>query len=166
MSFSEAWKNAGAEEIEPPAGTYKVRIVRGAANLSNAGDPKANVILEITDGELAGSHIDHFMWFAHPVSARISKEALITYGLRDPDAVEEIEDLDDAIQALVGTTADVGVSYKDGRMNIKVHGSRSPQPMSDIPNDVPPTVPPTAPPEAQTSFAAAAGAKADDGIPF
>jgi len=138
MSFKKTWDEASSEEIEPPAGTYKVKIIRGNASLSNAGDPKANVILEIADGELTGSHVDHFMWFAHPVSARISKEQLITYGLPDPDAVEEIEDLDDAIQKLIGTTAEVGISYKDGRMNIKVFGSRPPaeqQSFSDIPSD-------------------------------
>lgn len=155
--FKQIWDEASAEEIEPPAGTYKVKIIRGEAKLSNAGDPKTNVILEILDGELAGSHVDHFMWFAHPVSARISKEALITYGLSNPEAVEEIEDLDDAIQKLIGTTAEVGISYKDGRMNVKVFGSRPPaqQMLSDIPNEAD---------SKSSSFAAAAGS--GDDLPF
>lgn len=159
MSFGEMWKNADAEEIEPPAGTYKVKIVRGEARLSNAGDPKANVILEIADGDLAGAHIDHFMWLAHPISARISKEALITYGLSDPDAINEITDLDDAIQRLVGTTAEVGVSYKDGRMNIRVNGSRPPVAQQQLSSD-------TTPPNAGNDFAAAAAKKFGDDVPF
>jgi len=156
--FKKIWDEASAEEIEPPQGTYNVKIVRGEAKLSNAGDPKANVILEILDGDHAGAHVDHFMWLAHPVSARISKEALITYGLRDPEAVSAIEDLDDAIQKLIGTTAEVGISYKDGRMNVKVFGSRPPaqQSFSDLPND--PDQKPAA------SFASAAGS--DESVPF
>jgi len=158
--FKQIWDEASAEEIEPPAGTYKVKIIRGEAKLSNAGDPKANVILEILDGELAGSHVDHFMWLAHPVSARISKEQLITYGLSNPEAVTAIEDLDDAIQKLIGTTAEVGISYKDGRMNVKVFGSRPParQSFSDIPSDTEQ--------KPAASFASAAGSQFGDDVPF
>jgi len=92
------------------------------------------------------------MGFKHEVGSRINREALLAYGLRDPEGIERIEDLDDRIGELTGTEADVTVSYKDGYIQIKVFGSKPPQPVSDV----------TPAPEAdRPSFAAAAG-KDDD----
>jgi hypothetical protein len=160
-SFQETWTKAGEEpdDFEPPAGQYKVKIVDGSAFTSRAGDDYAKVILQILGGEFAGRQFQHFMGFKHEVGARINREALLAYGLRDPEAIADITDLDDAIVALKGTEAEVGVSYKDGYVQIKVHGSRVPG-TSEIPTGLEPVA------AGQASFAAAAGAKTDDDIPF
>src|SRR5262245_35518717 len=165
------WREAAnsSADFEPPEGPYKVRIIGGNADISNAGDPKAKVVLEIIAGELAGKRFEHFMWMGHEVSRRIHREALLTYGLRE-DGIEDITDLDDRIVELFGTTADVGVSYKDGRMNVKVHGSRVPQGDRDIPTDPAPAAPAPAngAPAARRSFGDTVAAKPadDDDIPF
>jgi len=77
------------------------------------------------------------MGFKHETGARINREALLFYGLKAPEEITDIIDLDAAIKALEGTQADVTVRYKDGYMNISVSGSRPPaqQQIPDIPND-------------------------------
>jgi len=97
------------------------------------------------------------MGFKHETGARINREALLSYGLKAPEEITDIIDLDAAIKALEGTQADVTVRYKDGYMNISVSGSRPPaqQQLSDIPNDPDPK---------PASFASAAGT--DDSVPF
>src|SRR5580765_1169110 len=102
MSFSDAWRAAGEAEdkFEPPVGTYQTRIVDGGAFTSRAGDDYAKVNLQIIGGEFAGRKIEHFMGFSHEVGARINREALELYGIRC-ETVDTVEDLDDAIAALV-----------------------------------------------------------------
>jgi hypothetical protein len=56
----------------------------------------------------------------------------------------------------LGTTAEVTVAYKDGYMNVNVHGSRVVGGGRDIPSDEP---------EQTASFAAAAGTS-DEDVPF
>jgi hypothetical protein len=136
MSFGDTWKAAANELIEPPRGNYKVRIDRGgSAFTSNKGDDCCKLNLEIIEGDLAGSKFEHFMWFGHEVGARINREALLAYGLEDPESIQTIEDLDDRIARLTGRTAELAVSYKDGRMNIRVSGSRAP--VEDRRSDIP-----------------------------
>ena len=150
MSFSQAWQNAANETIEPSKGTYNVRIAGGNAFTSRDGDDYCKLDLEIVTAP-AGAHVngspdkpigpgsrfEHFMGFKHEVGARINREALLTYGLKNPEEITDIIDLDAAIKALEGTQADVTVRYKDGFMNISVSGSRPPaqQSFSDLPND-------------------------------
>jgi len=138
MSFSQAWQNAANETIEPSKGTYNVRIAGGNAFTSRDGDDYCKLDLEIVTAP-AGAHVngspdkpigpgsrfEHFMGFKHEVGARINREALITYGLEDPESIRSIEDLDDQIARLKGRTADVSVGYKDGYIQIRVSGSRS-----------------------------------------
>ena len=148
MSFSQAWQNAANETIEPSKGTYNVRIAGGNAFTSQAGDDYCKLDLEIVTAP-AGAHVngspdkpigpgsrfEHFMGFKHEVGARINREALITYGLENPESIRSIEDLDDQIARLKGLTADVGVGYKDGYINIRVSGSRAP--VADRESDIP-----------------------------
>ena len=157
MSFGEQWKRAANEKIEPPRGDYKVRIVGGSAFTSKDGDDYCKLDLEILDGDLQGAQFEHFMGFKHEVGARINREALLSYGLKDPEGITTIEDLDDRIGALRGTTAEVGVGYKDGYIQIKVFKSSPPNPQSEL------TPEPEQKPAA--SFASAAGA-GDDSVPF
>ena len=140
MSFKEMWDKAGedADEYEPAAGGHKVVIVGGSAFTSRAGDDYCKVELQELEGENAGRRFEHFMGFKHETGARINREALLSYGLKAPEEITDIIDLDAAIKALEGTTAEVTVRYKDGYMNISVSGSRPPetqQQLSDIPND-------------------------------
>lgn len=169
MSFADTWQKAGEapDDFEPPPDQYKVKVVDGNAFTSRAGDDYCKLVLEILSsksGEFVGQRFEHFMGFAHPVGARINREALLAYGLKDPENIGSVDDLDDRIAGLKGTEADVGVSYKDGYIQIKVHGSRTGR--SDIPTTANGDV--VGPePAAQTSFSAAAGAKNDDDpIPF
>jgi hypothetical protein len=127
MTFGETWRSAADEKIEPPRGTYQVLILGGNAFTSQKGDDCAKIDLQILDGDLKGEKFEHFMWFGHEVGARINREALLSYGLEGPETIETIEDLDDRIAAMKGRSAEVGVSYKDGRMNIRVTGSRAPE---------------------------------------
>lgn len=138
MSFEDAWKNAANELIEPPAGTYKVRIGPSSnAFTSKAGDDYAKIALEITDGDLRGATFEHFMGFKNEVGARINREALLAYGLQGSDEIRSIEDLDDAISKLTGRTSEVSVAYKDGYMQVRVSGSRAAEGTaeSDIPTN-------------------------------
>ena len=138
-SFKDMWDKAGedADDYEPAAGGHKVVIVGGSAFTSRAGDDYCKVELQELEGENAGRRFEHFMGFKHEVGARINREALLTYGLKNPEEITDIIDLDAAIKALEGTQADVTVRYKDGFMNISVSGSRPPaqQSFSDLPND-------------------------------
>ena len=132
MSFKEMWDKAGedADDYEPAAGGHKVVIVGGSAFTSRAGDDYCKVELQELEGENAGRRFEHFMGFKHEVGARINREALLTYGLKNPEEITDIIDLDAAIKALEGTQADVTVRYKDGFMNISVSGSRPPLPVT------------------------------------
>ena len=162
MSFGESLRKAmDSETIEPPPGPYKVRLDEASAFEAKDGREFAKVILEITDGKLTGSRFQHFMGFQNEIARSINGEALAAYGV-DMTSVETVWDLDDQLTALVkaGTTADVSVSYRDGYIQVKVHGSRT-QGVSDIPTDEP--QPPAA------SFASAAGQNHqsdDESLPF
>jgi len=181
MSFSQAWQNAANETIEPSKGTYNVRIAGGNAFTSQAGDDYCKLDLEIVTAP-AGAHVngspdkpigpgsrfEHFMGFKHEVGARINREALITYGLENPESIRSIEDLDDQIARLKGRTADVSVGYKDGYIQIRVSGSRAPadQAQSDIPTNGVYTDGIQAAKDQQADFAAQAAAQTDDTLPF
>lgn len=157
MSFGDSLRKAmDSELIEPPKGQYKARLAEASAFESKAGDEYAKVILEITEGDLAGARFQHFMGFKNEIAKQINGEALASYGVNWTE-VNELSDLDDQLDALVkmGTTAEVGVSYKDGYSQIKVHGSRT-NGQSEL---TPQTEEQPAP-----SFAAAAGADSD--VPF
>lgn len=162
MSFGDELRKAVDNElIEPPKGSYKVKLDEGSAFTSRAGDEYAKVILEITEGEHQGERFQHFMGFANPVAKQINAEALAAYGVR-LDALDSVTDLDIQLTDLVhkGTTAEVSVSYNDrGFMQIKVHGSRTAG-VSDIPTDDGPEQKPAA------SFASAAGSQFGDEVPF
>jgi hypothetical protein len=162
MSFGESLrKAAGQEYIEPPNGKYTVKIDQGSAFKSQKGEEFAKVILEITEGDHAGGFMQHFMGFNNEVAKQINAEALASYGVQLTD-VEEIRDLDKQLTSLVGTRAEVGVSYRNDYIQIKVHRSWPPEPKSDIPSNGFTAAGST---PAQTSFAAAAG-QSDDTPPF
>jgi len=156
MSFANTWQNAANEIIQPSKGTYNVRITGGSAFTSKDGDDYAKVELMILEHPAGaetvatrnddpmtfksrpvqvGDVFEHFMGFKNEVGARINREALLTYGLSDPDSIRSIEDLSDAIGRLANRTADVGVGYKDGYINIRVSGSRAP--VADRESDIP-----------------------------
>ena len=169
MSFKEMWDKAGedADEYEPAAGGHKVVIVGGSAFTSRAGDDYCKVELQELEGENAGRRFEHFMGFKHEVGARINREALITYGLENPEAIHSIEDLDDQIARLKGRTADVSVGYKDGYMQIRVSGSRSAP--ENAKSDIPANGYVAGMEDArkqQTDFAAQAATQTDDTLPF
>lgn len=159
-SFGEMLRKASdSDYVEPPKGQYKIVITGGECRETSKG-ARAEVILKITEGEQKDAQVQHALWFTNPVGVQINTEALVSYGV-DLSAIEESNDLDDAIQKLVGRTADVGISYKDGYMRINVHGSRAAagQTRSDVPSNGADQAP-------AASFAAAAGAGADDTVPF
>ena len=163
MSFGDAVRKAMDNDlIEPPKGHYKTRLDKGEAFESKDGRQFAKVTLEITDGDLKGARFEHFMGFQPDGIAQMNGNACAAYGV-DWTQVSEITDLDDQLDAIVrqGTTADVSVSYKDGYMNVNVHGSRT-QGVSDIPTDE------SQPQPSAASFAAAAGQnhQSDESLPF
>lgn len=167
MSFEQEWNSIGSK-IEPPRGSYKVEIVEGDGRYaweSKDGRKFAKVYLKILNGELAGTQFEHFMNLQPPGIAEMNKNALLGYGLSG--TIKSVEDLGDRIADLRGRTADVGVSYKDGYMNVNVHGSRNKpgEDNGDIPNDfTTPNKPQQAP---AADFATAAGtAGDDDSLPF
>jgi len=159
MSFGDAWKNAANEKVEPPKGTYKIEVVGGSAFTSKDGDDYCKLDLKITAGDLEGAMFEHFMGFKNEVGARINREALLAYGLRDPEGIETIEDLDDRIAELKGTTAEVGVSYRNDYMQVRVNGSRPPVAQQQLGSDL-------TPPGAANDFASAAQSKFGDDVPF
>jgi hypothetical protein len=69
---------------------------------------------------------EHFMGFGSAMQEQINGEALAAYGI-DWTEIDSVKDLDMALGELVGTTAEIGVSWNDkGFLNINVHGSRPP----------------------------------------
>jgi hypothetical protein len=135
MSFGDSIRKAmDSDLIEPPKGPYKVKLDDASAFEGKDGRQWAKVILEITAGDLAGERFQHFMGFQPEGIAQMSGNACAAYGV-DWTQVKELSDLDDQLDALVkaGTTAEVSVAYKDGYMNVNVHGSRT-QGISDIPS--------------------------------
>lgn len=134
MSFGDTLRNASSGEfVEPPAGKYDVKIVRAEARETKSG-PVAEVILEITAGPHQGAQVKHLMFFNHPVGVEINTEALVSYGV-DLAKIDEVSDLDDDLQRIIGTRAEVGISYRNEYLQIKVHRSMPPEPVSDIPSD-------------------------------
>ena len=159
MSFGDSMRKAmDSELIEPPRGSYKTKVDEASAFEGKDGRQWAKVILQITDGDLAGERFQHFMGFQPDSIKQMNGNACAAYGV-DWTRVDDISDLDDQFDAIVkqGTTAEVSVAYKDGYMNVNVHGSRVVGGDRDIPSD-------TDRPSFQSSFASAAGA--DDTPPF
>jgi hypothetical protein len=169
MSFGDSVRKSMDNELldnrDPnalPNGKYTVLIESGAAFTSRAGDDYAKVTLEILEGPVEG-RFEHFMGFNSPVQEQINGETLASYGV-DWTKIDSLTDLDLQLSTLTGTRAEIGVSWNDkGFLNINVHRSWAPEPKSDIPTNGD-AAPATS--DAQSSFAAAAGAKADDEVPF
>lgn len=154
MSFGDEVRKAmDSELIEPPRGPYKTKLVDASAFESKDGRQFAKVTHEITDGDLAGSQFEHFMGFQPKGIAEMNGNACAAYGV-DWTQVNDISDLDDQLTAVVkqGTTSEVSVAYKDGYMNVNVHGSRTTQTDESE----------TTPANAAADFASAAGAKDND----
>src|ERR1044072_8194331 len=161
MSFGDTLRNASqGENVEPKADKYDVRVARGSARDTKVG-PVAEIILEIVAGEMAGANVKHLMFFNHPVGIEVNTEALVSYGV-GLDKINEVEDLDDELQRIIGTKAEVGISYDNGYIRIKVHRSTPPNPQSHLTPDEPFHNKEQKP---AASFASAAGA-GDDSVPF
>ena len=167
MSFGEFVRNAMDNElIEPPRGSYKTRLVEGGAfeyKDKKTGDPRmaAKVTHEILEGEHRGSRFEHFMAFYPAGIAEMNGNACAAYGVNWTE-VDDYTDLDDQLDAIVkaGTTAEVSVAYKDGYMNVNVHGSRVVGGDRDIPSDTNGFT------EPQSKTFAAAAEKFGDDVPF
>lgn len=156
MSFGEAMRKAmDSELIEPPKGTYKTRLDEASAFEGKDGRQWAKVTHVITEGDLAGERFQHFMGFQPESIKQMNGNACAAYGV-DWTAVDEFSDLDDQLAAIVaqGTTSEVTVAYKDGYMNVNVHGSRTESPVESE----------TTPADAATDFASAA--QSNDTPPF
>lgn len=139
MNYGEQMLKAmqGGDYIEPPRGKYNVKIVEASAftyNKDNEDRDAASTVLEILDGEFAGQSMRHFMGLHHPVGKEISANALAAYGINWSE-IPSFDDLKVAMSGLVNRSAEVGVSYKDGFMNISVSGSRAP--VEDRQSDIP-----------------------------
>ena len=162
MSFGDSMRKAmDSELIEPPRGSYKTKVDEASAFEGKDGRQWAKVILEITEGDLAGERFQHFMGFQPDSIKQMNGNACAAYGV-DWSQVDDISDLDDQFDAIVkaGTTAEVTVAYKDGYMNVNVHGSR----VAGGDRDIPTEEFKAAGQKPAASFASAAGS--DDSVPF
>jgi hypothetical protein len=175
MSFGDSLRKALENELldnrneradnAVKRGQYTVMIEEARAAISKNDDEYAVVKHKILEGPIDGM-FEHYLGLSdkNPVGKSINTNALAAYGV-NLSTVEDIHDLDLQMSALVGTKAEIGVSWNDkGWMQVNVHRSWAPEPRSDIPTNGDAT--PPAASDAQASFAAAAGAKADDDIPF
>jgi hypothetical protein len=137
MSFGDSMRKAmDSELIEPPRGKYNTWLEEASAFEGKDGRQWAKVILQIIDGDHAGERFQHFMGFQPDSIKQMNGNACAAYGV-DWAQVDDISDLDDQLDAVVklGTTAEVTVAYKDGYMNVNVHGSRVVGGDRDIPSD-------------------------------
>lgn len=158
MGFGDAVRKAmDSELIEPPKGSYKTKLDEASAFEGKDGRQWAKVILEITDGDFKGERFQHFMGFQPEGIAQMNGNACAAYGVNWAE-VSDISDLDDQLDAIVrqNTTAEVSVSYKDGYMNVNVHGSRTEGVSEVTPNDA----------VEASGFAARAGAADGSDHPF
>lgn len=119
MSFTDIWQQAGEDDWEPPAGIYSIRIVNGDTFTSQDGRHFCKVRLRVTKGTHEGKEFEHFMAFSNAIGARISRTALVMYGV-DGEAVRDFDELGDAVERLIGTQGEVNVKHKDGYVNIDV----------------------------------------------
>jgi len=134
MGFSERWKQAGmpADEFDPPNGTYPVKVVETGAFAGNDGREWAKATLEVVAGEHQGRRFDDFMNLNNDVGLRIARENLSMYGLKDADAIEDLDDLASGMLELTGVYATVSVTHSSaGFVNVKVTQTRTGE--SDIP---------------------------------
>jgi hypothetical protein len=165
MSFGDAVRKSMDSDLldnrDPealPKGRYKVTIDGGSAFTSRAGDDYAKVVLAINEGPVEG-RFEHFMGFGSAMQEQINGEALAAYGINWTE-IDSVKDLDMALGELVGTTAEIGVSWNDkGFLNINVHGSRPPAEKAAQASE-------TTPAGAGADFAAAASVASDDDLPF
>lgn len=130
MGFADLWKQAAEDDWEPPAGTYKTRVVDASAFTSRDGREFCKVRLEVTEGHGAGRAWDHIMGFSSAIAARISRGSLVMYGL-DAEAITDFDELDVAMARLIGTKCEVAVKHKDGYINTDVLRSFTGE--SDVP---------------------------------
>lgn len=130
--FADLWKQAGEEEWEPPAGTYKVVIIDASGFESRAGNEIAKVQLEVTEGAFVGRSWTHIMAFSSAVSARISHGNLSVYGLNVSEITDWYE-LKEAMPRLIGMRAEVQVKHNGDYINTDVLRSFTGQ--SDVPAD-------------------------------
>ena len=81
-TFGDRMRAAMTDEtIEPPAGNYKKRLVKGEAFSSKDDREFAKVTLEITEGDLKGSLFEHFMCFQPDGVAQMNSNACAAYGV-------------------------------------------------------------------------------------
>lgn len=154
MSYADAWRDAGEDDdFDPPSGNYEVKIIdAGAFAARTDGREWCKVRLQILGTELAGRQFDDFgpAGSHNQVGFRIMRSKLVLYGL-NPEGIETVGDLDMSMRMLVGNTASITVTHKDGFRNVAVIGSRTGE--SDVPADTSDFTPKSTVPD-------------DDDIPF
>lgn len=162
MTFTDTWTNAdpdaiGGQPDKPPApGPYLVTLIDGKAGTSKKGN--AYAVLTLRD-ERSQHEWPVLFGFKSQAQANFAKNQIRELGI-DVDAVADLDELDQAIKACVGSYYDVEVEaasdpqYDDSTY---IRGKAGSAPPSDVPADA-------AIPGAETATAAA-GVDTDD-VPF
>jgi hypothetical protein len=160
-SFGEAVRKAMDTELldnkDPdavPKGSYHVRVEGGRAGVAkSSGNEYAVVVFTVLRGPVEGQ-FEGFFGLGSPTQQDINGNALAGLGI-DWDKVDDTTDLDLAIAALKGVTADISVAWNNGFMNVNVHGSRPAEGQAPDISGKP-----------VADFATAASQGADDSVPF
>jgi len=155
MTFADDMAAAGNEVAVPP-GNYDVEIVDAKAwHARNTGTPTAKLVFRVRSGPLKDASYDQILNLGNDVGRAVAKEALTMLGL-DMAVRRELEELDTAMQGLIGVTANVTTAERNPPFReTQINTSQLPL-TSTRPASAPSSLPAPAAP-------AAAG---DDDIPF
>ena len=156
VSFADRWNAADANGPEVPDGNYDVEIIESSAfNRRSDGAEFAKLVLLVQSGELRGRTFDHFMNLNNPVGLAIAKDALAMYGLNTGES-PSWEAFQAAMSVLVGVTANVSRTTRNGFAEVKVNTAQLPLTAQQ----------PAPAPSSSSPAPAAPVAAGDDDIPF
>ena len=130
-SFEELLKQAlesGATdpEFEPDEAEYLVTISGTSTEVTDKDKRLAKVRLKVLEGDDAGRTFSHAVFFTTAFATEQGVRALAAYGV-DFAGVKDLEDLERAMKAIRGATAQVRVSYEGGFIRVVVLHVKPPE---------------------------------------
>lgn len=162
MTFEQQWANASADEnppsnMDPPGeGAFQVALTAAKALVSKKGNEVVILELRAVGPPSDGYEWTHFLRFEPQGVANIAKRTCHLIGVA-VDAVESLDDLNEALQEHVGNYYDIEVKRNGDYLNVYFDGPSQ---------SLPPTPPTQFVTDGPRQTAAKVVAGIDDDIPF